>query len=189
MTTIGIAYERERAELGRWWWLALVTGILWILIGLFVLEADVRSAALIGYMVSVWFLFAGVAEFANLAVFAGWKWLRAILGVVFILCGIGALLAPFQTFTVLAGLVGFLLIVKGIFDMVIAIASREFNDLWWLMLILGLLEIALGLWASGYPGRSAALLIIWVGVGAIVRGVLDIISAFTARRFAEAVAA
>ena len=34
----------------------------------------------------------------------------------------------------------------------------------------------------GYPGRSAALLIIWVGVGAIVRGVYDIVNAFAARR-------
>src|SRR5690242_4991677 len=105
MTTIGIAYEHERPDLGRWWWLALVTGIIWIFIGLVALEADLRSAVLIGYMVSVWFLFAGVAEFANLAAYDGWRWLRAILGVVFILCGIGALLAPFQTFTVLAGLV------------------------------------------------------------------------------------
>jgi uncharacterized membrane protein HdeD (DUF308 family) len=188
MTTMGIAYERERPDRGGWWWLSLAAGIIWIVIGLFALEADLRSVALIGYLVAVWFLFAGIAEFAYLGAYAGWKWLRAVLGVVFVLCGIGALLEPFQTFTILAGLVGFLLIVKGIFDIVLAVGSRVFNDLWWLMLLLGIGEIVLGVWASGYPGRSAALLIVWVGVGAIVRGVLEILDAFSSRRGVEALA-
>jgi uncharacterized membrane protein HdeD (DUF308 family) len=50
-------------------------------------------------------------------------------------------------------------------------------------------EVLLGIWATGYPGRSAALLIIWVGVGAIVRGVFDIVAAFSARRGPEVAAA
>jgi uncharacterized membrane protein HdeD (DUF308 family) len=52
-------------------------------------------------------------------------------------------------------------------------------------LVLAILEIVLGVWAMGYPGRSAALLIIWIGVGAIVRGIYDIIGAFSAHRASE----
>ena len=40
MTTVGVAHVREPA-IGRWWWVLLVTGILWILVGLFVLQAHV----------------------------------------------------------------------------------------------------------------------------------------------------
>jgi uncharacterized membrane protein HdeD (DUF308 family) len=63
---------------------------------------------------------------------------------------------------------------------------------WWLFLITGIswtiisfvllaagiLEMIIGVWAIGYPGRSAWLLIIWVGIGALFRGVTEIITAF-----------
>jgi uncharacterized membrane protein HdeD (DUF308 family) len=185
MTTIRVNYERETASLGGWWWLLLVTGIIWIIIGIFALEADFDSAVLIGYLVAVWLIFAGVAEFATIGAVEGWKWLHAVLGVLFVLGGIGALLAPFQTFTVLAGLMGFFLVIKGTFDFALALLVRGVSDLWWLTLILAVLEVVLGIWAMGYPGRSATLLIIWVGVGAIVRGVSDIVNAFAARRGSE----
>ena len=40
----------------------------------------------------------------------------------------------------------------------------------------------------GYPGRSAALLIIWVGIGAIIRGIAEIVAAFHVHKLPEAVA-
>ena len=46
----------------------------------------------------------------------------------------------------------------------------------------------LGFWASGYPGRSAALLILWVGIGALIRGVTQLVLAFQVRKLHEAVA-
>jgi uncharacterized membrane protein HdeD (DUF308 family) len=184
MTAVGITHSREPVE-GRWWWLLLVTGILWIVIGLFVLQSHYESAVLVGYLVAVWLIFAGVAELVGVSVITGWKWLHIALGVLFVLGGIGALLSPFQTFTVLASLIGFFLIVKGTFDFVIALAVRHEVDLWWMTLTVGILEILLGMWAMGYPGRSAALLIVWIGVGAIIRGIAEIISAFRVREFLE----
>jgi uncharacterized membrane protein HdeD (DUF308 family) len=178
MTTMGVEYRAERAA-GKWWWLLLVSGILWILIGLFVLEAHYNSAVLIGYLVAVWLLFAGVAEFVRLSVFPGWRWLRIALGVLFLVGGVAALLSPFQTFTILAGLMGLFLIIKGVFDFALGLAERGATDLWWLTLVLAVIEVMLGIWAAGYPGRSAALLIVWVGVGAIVRGIVDIVAAFS----------
>jgi uncharacterized membrane protein HdeD (DUF308 family) len=180
-------YERQPAA-GKWWWLLIVTGIIWILIGLFTLEAHYNSALLIGYLVAVWLLFAGITEFLQLGFLVGWKWLHATLGVIFIVGGIGALASPFQTFTILAGLIGFFLILKGSFDFGIALATRHFVDLWWMTLILGILQIVIGVWATGYPGRSAALLIIWVGVGAIVRGIIDLVAAFSMRSGPEVAA-
>ena len=58
-----------------------------------------------------------------------------------------------------------------------------------MMLIAGLIEIAVGVWALGYPGRSAALLIIWIGIGAIIRGIAEIVLAFHVHELPEAVAA
>jgi uncharacterized membrane protein HdeD (DUF308 family) len=39
----------------------------------------------------------------------------------------------------------------------------------------------------GYPGRSAALLILWIGIGAIIRGIAEIVSSFQLRKGPEMV--
>ena len=186
MTALEITDAREPA-VGRWWWVLLVTGILWILIGLFVLQAHYESAVTIGYLVGFWLFFAGIAEFVEAAAVLAWRWLHILFGVLFVLGGIAALTSPFQTFTVLAALIGFFLVIKGTFDFVIALAVRHEVDLWWMSLVAGIIEIVLGVWAMGYPGRSAALLIIWVGVGAIIRGVAEIVTSFHVRKIHEAV--
>jgi len=173
---------------GRWWWVLLVTGVLWVLIGMFVLAADFDSAVLIGYMIAFWLLFAAVAEFVEAAVSAGWRWLHIVIGVLFVIGGIAALTSPFQTFTILAALIGVFLVLKGTFDFVVGIVTRHEIDLWWVTMIAGIVEIVIGIWAMGYPGRSAALLILWVGIGAIVRGIVEIANGFHVRKFPEAVA-
>jgi len=188
MTTVTVTAPEEPG-VGRLWWLVLITGILWIILGMFVLQAHYDSAKAIGYLVAFWLIFGGVAEFVAAAIGIGWRWLHAILGVLFILGGFAALAAPFQTFMVLAALIGIFLIFKGTFDFVIGIAMRHELDLWWLTMTAGILEIGLGIWAMGYPGRSAALLIIWVGFGAIIRGIAEIVLAFSMHKQPEVVVA
>jgi uncharacterized membrane protein HdeD (DUF308 family) len=168
------------------WWILLLTGIAWVLIGVIVLDFDLDSAATIGYLVGAFLIAAGVTEFVLIAVTEGWKWLHAILGVLFVVAGIVAFLEPFQTFGILARMFGLLLVLKGTFDLIIAIGTRHFNDLWWMMLIAAIFEIALGFWASGYPGRSADLLILWVGIGGLTRGIFQIVMAFRARKVQKA---
>jgi uncharacterized membrane protein HdeD (DUF308 family) len=181
MTAVGIAHVREPA-LGKWWWVLLVTGILWILIGLFVLQAHVDSAVFVGYLVAFWLIFAGVSELMQLAVFEGWRWLHGIMGVLFLIGGFAALTSPFQTFMVLAALIGFFLVVKGTFDFVLGLMLRHEVEFWWMTMVGGILEILLGIWAMGYPGRSAALLLIWIGVGAIIRGIVEIVGSFQLKK-------
>ncbi len=55
--------------------------------------------------------------------------------------------------------------------------------------VAGVIEIIIGIWAVGYPGRSAALLILWIGIGAIIRGIAEIVTAFHVRKDPEAVLA
>jgi uncharacterized membrane protein HdeD (DUF308 family) len=185
-TAVGITRPREPA-IGALWWVLLITGALWIVVGLYVLQAHLGSAVAIGYLVAFWLFFAAVAEFVEAAVVPGWRWLHAALGVLFLLGGFAALLSPFQTFTVLASLIGFFLVIKGTADFVVALAVRHELDLWWMGLIAGLIEIIIGIWAIGYPGRSAALLLIWVGIGAIIRGIAEIVMAFHVHKHPEAV--
>jgi hypothetical protein len=69
----------------------------------------------------------------------------------------------------------------GTSDIIGAVSARREIEVWWLQLVGGIIELALGLWAAGYYGRSAVLLIAWVSAFAVIRGVRDIVLAFRVR--------
>jgi uncharacterized membrane protein HdeD (DUF308 family) len=82
----------------------------------------------------------------------------------------------------LAAFVGWYLLFKGMLDIILAFATKDVNDAWWLGLIIGIIEVGLGFWAAGSFGRSVALLIVFVGAIALTRGITDIVLAFRIRK-------
>ena len=191
MTTVAaMDYDYEPVEVTQGsgkWWVLLLTGVGWIIISVIVLRADLDSALTVGYLVAGFLVALGMMEFVAIGVTEGWKWLHIALGVLFVVGGVLALTEPFQTYMMLASLLGLLLVLKGTFDFVAALASRRVSDLWWMLLIAGILEILLGFWAASYPGRSAYLLLLWVGIGSLLRGITQLILAFKIRKIHEAV--
>ena len=69
----------------------------------------------------------------------------------------------------------------GTFDIITAISIRREIEVWWLQLIEGIIELALGFWAAGYYGRSTILLVAWVSAFTLIRGIRDIVLAFRVR--------
>ena len=176
------ASRRSLAEALPPWWLMLITGISWILVSLILLRFDYTSVSSISILFGFVALFAGAAEVAQIFMSAGWwKLLNAVLAVIFIVSGIVAFIHPGNTFLELAAVFSFFLVFAGTFDIIIAISTRHEIEIWWLQLVGGIIELALGFWAAGYYGRSATLLIAWVAAFAIIRGVRDIILAFRIR--------
>ena len=175
----------ERRSLGRllppWWWL-LITGIAWMLLALILLRFDYTSVSAISILFGIVAIVAGVMEIGVLILAAGWwQLLHGVLAVVFIAAGIVAFVHPGNTFAALAAVFSFFLVIAGTFDIVISISVRHEIDVWWVQLITGIIEILLGLWAAGYYGRSAVLLVAWVAAIAIMRGIRDIVLAFRVR--------
>ena len=80
-------------------------------------------------------------------------------------------------------MLGLLLIFKGALDLVGSISAKGINDVWWLGMVSGILEILIGFWASQqlFPAR-AILLLVWVGFLALFRGISEIVLAFELRR-------
>jgi uncharacterized membrane protein HdeD (DUF308 family) len=159
------------------WWVFLILGILWVLIAFVVLAGSPTSVATIGFLTGGVLIAAGLTEAVEATTAEGWRWLHVALAVLFIITGVLAFLEPFQTFGILALLIGWYLLLKGTATIVIATMARREIHLWGLLLACGLLEAAIGVWAIGYPGRSAWLLIIWVGIGALLRGITEIVAA------------
>ena len=180
---------RDRGATMMPWWLFLVTGIAWLLISLIVLRFDITSIATVGLLLGVVFLMAAANEFAAMAV-PGWRWLHGILGVLFIVGAIWAFIHPANAFYELAAILGFLLLFKGSLDITVAVMTKDVNDLWWLGLVVGILEILLAFWASQqYFAPRAALILLWVGFFAMFRGFTEIFFAFAVRRASKEMAA
>ncbi len=176
-----MAYEAT-AVARRYWWIFLVTGIAWLIFSLIVFRFDTASVKGIGYLAGVIFIVAGVTEFAAVPfVSTGWKWFHAILGVAFIVVGILSLIRPVNTFVGLSALVAFFLMFAGIFSIVVALSNRDV-ELWWLRLIVGILEIGFAFWCAGSFQRSAIFLVSFVAVAALFRGITQITLAFQLRK-------
>jgi uncharacterized membrane protein HdeD (DUF308 family) len=182
MSSLAVAGQRTLGRLLPPWWLLLITGIGWMLVGLIVLRFDYTSVSAISILFGCVAIAAGVLEVGVLFMAEGWwKLLHAAVAVIFIAAGIAGFVHPGNTFAALAGVFSFFLVLAGTFDIIVAISVRREIDVWWLQLIGGITEVAIGFWAAGYYGRSAVLLIAWVSVITLIRGVRDIVLAFRVR--------
>jgi uncharacterized membrane protein HdeD (DUF308 family) len=172
------------------WWLFLLTGIGWTLVGLIVLRFDYTSVTAISILFGIVAIAAGILELGVLMLAEGWwKLLYGVLSVVFIVAGVIAFIHPGDTFAALAAVISFFLVFAGTFDIIVSISTRHEIEVWWLQLIGGIIEVALGFWAAGYYGRSAVLLIAWVAAFTLIRGVRDIVLAFRVRELQHDAAA
>jgi len=169
------------------WWLLLVTGIGWMLVALIVLRFDYTSVNAIAILFGIIAIVAGVLEIGVMILAHGWwKLLNGLLAVIFIVAGIVSFIHPGDTFAALAAVISFFLVFAGTFDIIVAISARREIEVWWLQLVGGIIELALGFWAAGYYGRSAILLVAWVAAFAVIHGVTDIVLAFRVRELQHA---
>jgi uncharacterized membrane protein HdeD (DUF308 family) len=163
------------------WWLFLILGILWILFGMFVLSYNVGSLLALAVFAGVTFIFTGVNQILSSGrAEGGWRWLYIIGGALSIIAGIIAFVWPGRTLLVISVVLAWFLVFKGIIDIVTAFSNHG-RPWWWMTLILGILELLLGIWAAGYPGRSLIVFVNLVGIYAIFYGFTEVFAAFDLR--------
>jgi uncharacterized membrane protein HdeD (DUF308 family) len=164
------------------WWLLLLTGIGWVLVSLILLRFDYTSVYAISLLFGFVAIAAGILEIGITFLVSGWwKLLNAVLAIAYIAAGVVAFIHPGNTFAALAAVFSFVLVFAGVFDVIMAISARKEIEVWWLQLIGGIIELALGFWAAGYWGRSEILLVAWAAAFALIHGVRDVVFAFRIR--------
>jgi uncharacterized membrane protein HdeD (DUF308 family) len=172
--------ERELVEeAADRWWLFLLTGIAWLVFALLVFQWDYTTVYAISFLFGVVAIVAGMNEFLQIAVSTtGWKIVRGILGVLFVIAGIWALVHPHNAFATISALIGYFFLFKGIFDLTTAFVTRSEFELWWIQLVIGIVEILLAFWVAGSFREKTILLVVYVGIIALSRGITELILAF-----------
>jgi uncharacterized membrane protein HdeD (DUF308 family) len=172
--------ERTMLDAARVWWLFLITGTAWLLFSIIVFRFDYTTVSAIAIVFGILVLGFALMEVVSLMTTRGWRrLLHAVLAVAFLVIAILSFIHPGNTFKALAAVMSFYFVLRGTFDLIVAFATRPENDLWWLGLISGVIMIALGFWAAGDFGHKVILLVVWVGLAALMRGISEIIFAFT----------
>jgi uncharacterized membrane protein HdeD (DUF308 family) len=87
---------------------------------------------------------------------------------------------------VIAILIGVSIVVYGTLNVAGAIANRHWAQYWWLVLVLGVLEILLGFWLLRRPGLTLAVAITAIGLWALFVGIMQIVVSFEIRRLPQA---
>lgn len=166
----------------RYWWLLLITGVAWIVIAIVILRFNYATVAAIAALFGVFSFVAAANEVMVGAVSSkGWRILHWLLAVLFVVVGLFAFFRPEDTFVGLAAVMSFYFVFRGAFDIAMALAGSRVQG-WWLLLIVGLAELAIGFWAAGSWNVSVIVLVSWVAAGALLHGVGQIASSFVVRR-------
>jgi uncharacterized membrane protein HdeD (DUF308 family) len=166
----------------RIWWLWLVTGIIWLFAALVILQFDGASVKTVGVIVGCMFLFAAAEQLVVAAVADRLRWLAALFGVLFLIFGIVCLANPEDTFAGMADMLGFLLLFVGVWWAIEAFLERQASSLWWVALLGGIGMIVLAFWTSGqFFIHRAYTLLVFAGIWALIRGIVDIVRAFQIR--------
>jgi uncharacterized membrane protein HdeD (DUF308 family) len=179
----GVRAVHEGArELTGHWWVLLVAGIAWVAVALVVLQFDQASVTTVGVLVGLMFLGLGIENIALARLDVPMRWAWALFGAVFLVSAVVCFADPTDTFAGLADMLGFLLLIVGVWWMARAFLERAIHPLWWTGLISGILLTGLAFWTSGqFFIHKAYLLLVIAGIWALVQGVTSIVRAFGIR--------
>ncbi|MDM4761985.1 DUF308 domain-containing protein [Galbitalea sp. SE-J8] len=175
-------------RVGKRWWLLLIPGIAWVIIGFVVLRFDASTIAIVAVVFGIMVLLAAAGElFSATITVGGWRVFHVIFAVVLVVAAIGVFLDPDGAFVSLALVTGFYFVFTGTYDIVASLFDIRTVPGWWLRLISGVLQVLLGYLASSSLANSVLVLVTFVSTAALFRGIAEISAAFAARAAARLV--
>ena len=163
------------------WWKLLVNGLLLIVAGVLIFSIDwsVRS---LSTFIGALFILEGVATMFMSGIDRYTQRTNVVSGLLSAAVGVAIIAWSEPGITAVAIFLGSWLIVLGTLSISGAFAARRILPAWWLLLIIGLIEVPLGVLALADPGGTLAALITVGGIWAVVVGTSRIVLAFELRR-------
>ena len=178
--------------LARNWALVAVRGVVALLFGLF---AIARPGITLAALVILFGAFALVD-----GIFAVWSalfhrrgephWVALLIGgIAGVVIGVVTLFMPSITAIVLLYFIAAWAIIRGVAEIAMAIELRKVLTGEWLLALAGVLSVLFGLFLMAFPGPGALAVILWIGVWAVILGVVLIALAFRLRGWSHHTAA
>ena len=178
-----VEMDESMVAMSRLWWVWLLAGIVWVLLSLAILRMNTASITTWGIVIGILFILAGFQEIFVGAVTSSWKWVWYIIGVLFIFGGIIMIAYPNKTFVGFAEILGWVFLVFGVVWIIEAVQQKGYNDLWWLLLVAGILMVVLAFWSSAqFLVTKGYVLLLFSGIWALLHGVTDIVKSFEIRK-------
>ena len=175
----------DAEEASRHWGIFLFAGITSIVFGALILTID-WSADSLGTFVGVLFILQGAWLAVTPSLDGSGRWSNLGAGVIAIVAGAALLAWPDKGLRTIGIFIGIFVLSLGILHVVGAVSNRHVPN-WWHMLVLGLVEVPIGVWAMRRPGQTIALLVTLTGAWAVVSGLYQMLTAFELKRLPQRV--
>lgn len=105
-------------------------------------------------------------------------WVVLVRGLIALVFGLVAVFWPGLTLVILVYLFSAYILVSGILNVILGVFSAGRSSMWLLGLIVGVLELAVGIYAVRNPAISLTAFVLLIGFTFMVRGILQIVAAF-----------
>lgn len=180
----GPSTAQIRGTVGRSWWVILLFGLFSLLFGVMALVNPVSTGASLTWAIGVLALAEGIlgiigAFRKDAGVSRGWMIFYAAISIIF---GLMAMANPLSMAASIAMVMGVWFVISGVMRIIFAIRVRKEIDHEWMLILSGLLGVIVGVMLLMAPVAGVVVGTIWIGIGALIYGVLQIWAAFQVRK-------
>jgi uncharacterized membrane protein HdeD (DUF308 family) len=172
-------------EVGKSWWIVLVTGILSILLGLLFLLWPGKTILVIAVIFGVWLIVSGIVQLVqgfNKDLTTGQRVLAIVVGVLSIILGVLCFRGGIANGVYILSLfVGFSFLFRGIWQLIGGIQAKGMAGRG-LLILAGVLGIIAGIIVLAVPFESLTVLALIAGIWLIIMGIMEIIYSFSIKK-------
>ncbi len=173
----------DAEEASRSWWIFLFAGIASIVFGALILTVDWSLSSLATF-VGALFILQGASLAVTPALDGSGPWSNVGAGVLAAAAGVALIAWPDKGLQTVGVFIGIFVLSLGILHIAGAVSNRHVPN-WWHMLVLGLLEVPIGVWAMRRPGQTIVLLVTLTGAWAVVTGIYQVLTAFELKKLPQ----
>ena len=180
MTTRADFGRADAEEVARYWPILLFVGLTSLVFGAVILSVD-WSVDSLATFVGVLFILQGASVAITPPLDGSGRWSNLGAGVIAAIAGVALIAWPDKGLRTVGVFVGIWVLVFGGLHVVGALSNRQVPN-WWVMLVVGVIEVPIGIWAMRRPGQTVALIVTLMGVWAVVTGIYQVLMASELRK-------
>jgi uncharacterized membrane protein HdeD (DUF308 family) len=167
----------------RGWKILVTQGVIGIVFGIVAMVWPIASVVTLVVLWGIFALVDGVGSIvaAFRAEGGGAKTLLVVIGVISILAGLYAVIHPGTALVALTWAIGLWLVIRAVYDLYAAFAFTEGGSARWLRVLGAVLLGVAGFIIVTHPGTAALAFTVWIGLLALLWGVLLVVAGLMLR--------